>query len=516
MPRGLRRERLSSAPRRSHAALAGASPRRIARRVAGPRTWPASSPPWPPRARPPDRRAIADAASSVNVVALYRDRARSTTRRAAAARPRLRPVRRSSSSVRTSRRRGSSSLGGRAWSRCSAPATSARPSRLDWEHRRRGRSAHARRAGSPPLLADAVDVYGISLANPTSTTRSARPASTRTRADRETSRAPLVAERDRARRQGRTGWARRTSPIDRLADPRRFEQPLPAARGLATPTSPGDTHAGEVDRRHRLDRRRQVAGILSSARAYGDVWGSASTSPSASHAPAGDRIAGADVATAPASTRRSTRCCAPSTRSASRSVALLDRLPQTRHAGEPVRLGRRRGHRHGIDDSSGLLVGHPDDARPRRSRRRSDLARLTSRHPAARWEGVDRIGPDVTIVASADKGIGLAIVATLLGEGAHVATASRTPLPPLRRRAAARPRRPDGPAAPGRSSPAPRSTRPRRPRRQRRRPATLGDRSRHRGFLWRDDADWQAILELDLSGQCAPACRSSLLLDAGA
>jgi NAD(P)-dependent dehydrogenase (short-subunit alcohol dehydrogenase family) len=118
----------------------------------------------------------------------------------------------------------------------------------------------------------------------------------------------------------------------------------------------------------------------------------------------------------------------------------------------------------------------------------------------------------VAVVTRASKGIGLAIVRTLLDEGAHVVAASRTPLPPLDGELLHVPVDLMDPAAPAEviaraaevyggldvlvnnlGGPPP------------------GDRLPHAGFLSRDDADWQAILEFNLLS-AVRACRAALPL----
>ena len=118
----------------------------------------------------------------------------------------------------------------------------------------------------------------------------------------------------------------------------------------------------------------------------------------------------------------------------------------------------------------------------------------------------------VAVVTGASKGIGLAIVRTLLGEGARVVAASRTPLPPLDGELLHVPVDLMDPAAPAEviaraaevyggldvlvnnvGGPPP------------------GDRLPHAGFLSRDDADWRAILEFNLLS-AVRACRAALPL----
>ncbi|MDA0166226.1 SDR family oxidoreductase [Solirubrobacter ginsenosidimutans] len=118
----------------------------------------------------------------------------------------------------------------------------------------------------------------------------------------------------------------------------------------------------------------------------------------------------------------------------------------------------------------------------------------------------------VAVVTGASKGIGLAIVRTLLDEGARVVAASRTPLPPLDGELLHVPVDLMDPAAPAEviaraaevyggldvlvnnlGGPPP------------------GDRLPHAGFLSRDDADWQAILEFNLLSTVR-ACRAALPL----
>jgi NAD(P)-dependent dehydrogenase (short-subunit alcohol dehydrogenase family) len=118
----------------------------------------------------------------------------------------------------------------------------------------------------------------------------------------------------------------------------------------------------------------------------------------------------------------------------------------------------------------------------------------------------------VAVVTGASKGIGLAIVRTLLGEGARVVAASRTPLPPLDGELLHVPVDLMDPAAPAEviaraaevyggldilvnnvGGPPP------------------GDRLPHAGFLSRDDAEWQAILEFNLLS-AVRACRAALPL----
>src|SRR4051794_12761142 len=118
----------------------------------------------------------------------------------------------------------------------------------------------------------------------------------------------------------------------------------------------------------------------------------------------------------------------------------------------------------------------------------------------------------VAVVTGASKGIGLAIVRTLLAEGAHVVAASRPPLPALDGTVLHVPVDLMDPAAPAEviaraaetfggldvlvnnlGGPPP------------------GDRLPHAGFLSRDDAHWQAILEVNLLS-AGPAFRPALPL----
>jgi NAD(P)-dependent dehydrogenase (short-subunit alcohol dehydrogenase family) len=123
----------------------------------------------------------------------------------------------------------------------------------------------------------------------------------------------------------------------------------------------------------------------------------------------------------------------------------------------------------------------------------------------------------VAVVTGASKGIGLAILRTLLDEGARVAAASRTP-PPVEGDLLHVPVDLMDPAAPAEvvaraaevfggldilvnnaGGPPP------------------GDRLPHAGFLARDDAQWQAVLDFNLLS-AVRACRAALplLLDSDA
>jgi NAD(P)-dependent dehydrogenase (short-subunit alcohol dehydrogenase family) len=115
----------------------------------------------------------------------------------------------------------------------------------------------------------------------------------------------------------------------------------------------------------------------------------------------------------------------------------------------------------------------------------------------------------VAVVTGASKGIGLAIVRTLLEEGAHVVAASRTPPDLDVDHVAVDLMDPDAPAAViahaarryggldilvnNLGGPPP------------------GDRLPHAGFLSRSDADWQGILEFNLLS-AVRACRAALPL----